>query len=58
MLDSRDFMYTMERVNDKRTVWRCRSKSQFSCKARATTIDNQIIKFINDHNHDPESQRK
>ena len=58
MIDSRDFMYTIGRAYDKKTVWRCRSRHNLHCKARATTIDNQIINFFSDHNHDSESQRK
>ena len=56
MIDNRDFMYTLGRVNDKTSVWRCRSRYRTGCKARATTVDNEIIKFTSDHNHSPLDQ--
>ena len=55
MIDNRNFMYTLERVKEKGTVWRCRLVNQFRCKAKATTNDNQILEFSNEHNHDPQA---
>ena len=58
LIDSRDFMYTIDRVNkyNKTTSWRCRLKNSLRCNARLSTADKKIIKFINEHNHDVEAQ--
>ena len=58
MIDNRDFMYIIDRENKERTIWKCRLKNAMNCKARATTIDNCIIKFFSTHNHDVETQRQ
>ena len=54
LIDSQDYMYTIDRVAklSKKTAWQCRSK-HLNCKARLTTLNNQIIKFCNEHNHPP-----
>ena len=55
MIDSRDYMYTIERVAkiSGKTHWRCRSKNALGCNARATTLNDYIIRFYNEHKHSP-----
>ena len=59
MVDNRDYMYTIEKSNQvtRKTNWKCRSGYLLKCKARATTIDNRIVKYFNEHNHDSEAQQ-
>ena len=54
IIDSRDYMYTMERVNkvSQKTFWQCRSKHK-GCKARCHTFNDLILSFYSDHNHPP-----
>ena len=60
MTDNRDYMYTVERTNKatNRTAWKCRWKNSLHCKARATTLDNVIVKFQHEHNHEPMAKMK
>ena len=55
IIDSRNYMYTMDRINkvSQKTVWQCRSKHKTKCKARAHTFNDLILKFSSDHNHPP-----
>ena len=55
IIDSRNYEYTIDRINKEtqKTVWRCRSKHKTKCKARAHTFNDLILKFSCDHNHPP-----
>jgi len=51
------YLYDATSSDGKRRFWRCRNKNE--CKARVhTTIDDiEIIKSINEHNHDSEAPK-
>ena len=57
MIDKRDFTYTLEREYSTHTIWICRLKTHKRCKARVTTSENRVIRFVNEHNHDCEAQK-
>ena len=60
LIDSRDHMYTVNRIHSKsnKTVWECRYKRKLKCRARCSAANGLILKFDNEHNHDPPAQNQ
>ena len=56
MIDQKNFTYIKVKVSDisHKIYWRCRmSRTKENCKARATTLFNNITAFTYEHNHEP-----
>lgn len=56
MLLLNDYPYTLTRslLNSSKRWWQCSSRKQHNCIASAVTVDDHIIKTMNEHNHKPE----
>ncbi|KOB71385.1 Uncharacterized protein OBRU01_13767 [Operophtera brumata] len=47
-------MQNPKNVNQQSTRWRCCKWSSFHCRATIITVDTQIVKVVNRHNHPAE----
>lgn len=53
MLIHEKYIFTKEKTFRDRSYWRCKAKSE--CKARVISVDGKLERFINEHNHPPNS---
>lgn len=45
------YLYNRDKVLNNKTFWKCEKFAVFKCRARLHTVNENIVKFLGDHNH-------